>query len=82
MKACKGCGSIAAQCFFMTAKQLTPKEIQVIQLIEQNKTNAQIAEVLQLSVRTIETHRKNIYRKVNCHSTLSLIKWAYEHKII
>jgi two-component system, NarL family, nitrate/nitrite response regulator NarL len=66
----------------MTAIKLTPKEIQVIQLIEQNKTNVEIAVALQLSVRTIETHRKNIYRKLNCHNTLSLIKWAYENKLI
>lgn len=66
----------------MTTIRLTSREIQVIQLIEKNNSNIQIAAIIGLSIRTIETHRKNIYRKINCHNTLSLIKWAYENGII
>ena len=42
----------------------------------------QIAEHLFLSERTVETHRKNIFRKTNTASVIGLIKFAYEHKLV
>lgn len=61
---------------------LTGREIEIIQLIEKEMTNKQIAETLFLSERTVETHRKNIFRKTNTSSVIGLIKFAYEHKLI
>ncbi len=62
--------------------RLTGREIEIIQLIEKELSNKQIAEKLFLSERTIETHRKNIFRKTNTGSVIGLVKYAYEHKLI
>ncbi len=61
---------------------LTGREIEIIKLIEKELSNKQIAEHLFLSERTVETHRKNIFRKTNTSSVIGLIKYAYEHKLI
>ena len=61
---------------------LTTREIEIIQLIEKEKSNKQIADQLFLSERTVETHRKNIFRKTKTSSLIGLIKYAYEHKLI
>jgi two-component system nitrate/nitrite response regulator NarL len=61
---------------------LTAREKEIIQLIEKELSNKQIAEKLFLSERTVETHRKNIFRKTNTSSVIGLVKYAYEHKLI
>ncbi len=61
---------------------LTIREIEIIRLIEKEYSNKKIAETLFLSERTVETHRKNIFRKTRTSSLIGLIKYAYEHKII
>lgn len=61
---------------------LTAREIEIIALIEKEFNNKQIADALFISERTVETHRKNIFRKTSTNSVLGLIKYAYEHKLI
>lgn len=61
---------------------LTPREIEIVKLIEKEYSNAQIAETLFISERTVETHRKNIFRKTNTKSVVGLIKYAIEKKIL
>lgn len=61
---------------------LTDREIEIIRLIEKEYSNKQIAETLFISERTVETHRKNIFRKTNTGSIIGLVKYAYEHKLI
>ena len=61
---------------------LTGREIEIIRLIEKELNNKQIAETLFISERTVETHRKNIFRKTNTNSVIGLVKYAYEHKLI
>jgi two-component system, NarL family, nitrate/nitrite response regulator NarL len=61
---------------------LTAREIEIIKLIEKEYNNKQIAETLFLSERTVETHRKNIFRKTKTSGVIGLIKYAYEHKLI
>ena len=61
---------------------LTTREIEIVRLIEKELSNKQIAEQLFLSERTVETHRKNIFRKTNTASVIGLVKYAYEHKLI
>lgn len=61
---------------------LTDREIEIIRLIEKEYNNKQIAEELFISERTVETHRKNIFRKTNTNSVIGLVKYAYEHKLI
>lgn len=62
--------------------QLTVREKEIIQLMEKEFSNKQIADTLFISERTVETHRKNIFRKTNTNSVLGLIKYAYQHKIV
>jgi two-component system, NarL family, nitrate/nitrite response regulator NarL len=64
------------------AVHITNREKQLIALIEKDLTNKQIAETLCISPLTVETHRKNIFRKTGTSNALSLVKWAYEHKIL
>ncbi|RYY67393.1 MAG: response regulator transcription factor [Chitinophagaceae bacterium] len=61
---------------------LTDREIEIIGLIEKEQSNKQIAGQLYISERTVETHRKNIFRKTGTNSVLGLIKYAYEHRLI
>jgi DNA-binding NarL/FixJ family response regulator len=61
---------------------LTTREIEIIGLIEKELSNRQIAEKLFISERTVETHRKNIFRKTGINTVLGLIKYAYEHKLL
>lgn len=61
---------------------LTTREIEIIRLIEKEYNNKLIAETLFISERTVETHRKNIFRKTNTSSVIGLVKFAYEHKLI
>ncbi|RZK49532.1 MAG: response regulator transcription factor [Pedobacter sp.] len=61
---------------------LTNREIEIIRLIEQELSNKQIANALFISERTVETHRKNIFRKTGTQSVVGLLKYAYEHKLI
>ena len=61
---------------------LTAREIEIIGLIEKEFSNKKIAETLFISERTVETHRKNIFRKTNTNSVIGLVKYAYEHKLV
>ncbi len=61
---------------------LTDRETEIIRLIEKEYSNKQIAETLYISERTVETHRKNIFRKTNTNSVIGLVKYAYEHRLI
>ena len=61
---------------------LTSREQEIVRLIEKEYNNKQIAETLFISERTVETHRKNIFRKTNTNSVIGLVKYAYEHKLI
>ncbi len=65
-----------------TETHLTIREIEIISLIEKEQNNKQIADALFISERTVETHRKNIFRKTKTNSLIGLIKYAYEHKIV
>lgn len=61
---------------------LTQREIEIIRLIEKEKSNKEIADTLGISERTVETHRKNIFRKTKLSTVVGLIKYAYEHRLI
>ncbi|MBX2932245.1 MAG: response regulator transcription factor [Chitinophagaceae bacterium] len=61
---------------------LTSREVEIIKLIEKECSNKEIANKLFISERTVETHRKNIFRKTGTSSVIGLIKYAYEHNLI
>ena len=55
---------------------LTPREVAVAKLLVQDMTNADIADALHISIRTVEGHRMNILRKLNVKSVVGLTKYA------
>lgn len=61
---------------------LTKREKEIIKLIAEENTNSMIAEKLFISEHTVESHRKNIFRKTNAKSIVGLIKYAYENKLV
>lgn len=61
---------------------LTPRELEIIRLIAQERTTAEISRQLYLSEKTVETHRKNIGRKTGAKTAISLLKYAREHGLI
>jgi DNA-binding NarL/FixJ family response regulator len=61
---------------------LSKREVEVLALIAEGFTNAEIADKLFTSKRTIETHRQNILEKTGAKNTANLIKYAIGHKII
>lgn len=62
--------------------KLTERELEILKLIAQEYSNAQIAETLFISERTVETHRKNMLRKTNNKTVVGLMKYAMERQLI
>ena len=62
--------------------KLTEREREVLVLIAEGKSNKEIASHLDLGVRTVETHRERIMRKLNIHSVAGLTKFAIAHGLI
>jgi two-component system, NarL family, nitrate/nitrite response regulator NarL len=63
-------------------EELTPRELEIIKLIYEDLSNKMIADKLFISERTVETHRRNIYRKTNTQTVVGLLKIARERKIV
>lgn len=61
---------------------LTPREREVLQLVAEGKSNKEVAQMLNLSVYTVETHRSNIMEKLNLHGVPELILYAVRKGII
>ena len=57
--------------------KLTPREIDILKLIAQNKKTKEIAEILFISVNTVQSHKKNLYSKLNIHSVSELVTYAF-----
>lgn len=62
--------------------KLTPREQEVLTLIAEGQTNAEIANNLYISVKTVDRHRENIMRKLNMHSRIDLVKYAIKTGLI
>jgi two-component system response regulator NreC len=61
---------------------LTPRETEVLGLLARGYTNRQIADLLTLSVRTVESHRANLMDKLDLHSRVELVRYATENKLL
>lgn len=61
---------------------LTPREREILQLIAEGKTNKEVANILHLSVHTVDAHRGNILQKLNLHGIPELILYAVRKGII
>lgn len=64
------------------ASALTPREREVLQLLAEGKATREIAALLNLSVRTVETHRQQIMNKLNLHKAAELVKYAIREGMI
>lgn len=59
---------------------LTKREVSVLKLICEEKTNEQIGKKLKISKRTVDTHRANLLRKTKSKNTIGLFKYALKRK--
>ena len=64
------------------AEALTQREIDVLRLLARGNTNRQIAELLNLSIRTVESHRANLMGKLGLASRVELVTYAEEHGLL
>ncbi len=62
--------------------RLTPREREIVQLLAEGKSTKEVAVVLGLSVKTAETHRSNIMRKLQLHSVSDLVLYAVRNNIV
>jgi two-component system response regulator NreC len=61
---------------------LTPREVEVLRLIAQGHTNRQIADLLHIGVRTVESHRANLMGKLGLRSRVELVRYASKHGLL
>lgn len=63
-------------------QKLTARELQVLQLIAEGGTNRQVAEKLGLAIKTVDTHRMRLMRKLDIHDQTTLVKFALREGIV
>jgi DNA-binding NarL/FixJ family response regulator len=61
---------------------LTPREREIVQLLSEGRSSKEVATVLGISVKTAETHRANIMRKLDLHTVSGLVRYAVRNQII
>jgi DNA-binding NarL/FixJ family response regulator len=61
---------------------LTPREEEVVKLIAEAHTNAQIAEILHLAEKTVESHRANVLRKLGMRDRVELVRYAIRRGLV
>jgi two-component system, NarL family, response regulator NreC len=66
----------------IAGQDLTPREIDVLRLVAQGYTNREAAEVLALSVRTVEHYRANLMDKLSMRSRAELVSYAFDHQLL
>ena len=62
--------------------RLTDRQREIVQLLAEGKSSKEVASALGLSVKTAETHRANIMRRLDCHSVTALVRYAIRNHII
>ena len=62
-------------------QSLTAKEREVVQLLAEGKSSKEAADVLNVSTKTLETHRSNIMRKLGCHSVTDVVRYAIRNHL-
>ena len=64
------------------ALRLTPRQREIVQLLAEGKNSREIAATLGTTFKTVETHRANIMRRLECHSVTELVRYAIRNDII
>jgi DNA-binding NarL/FixJ family response regulator len=67
---------------FVNKMKLTEREIEIIRLLAIGQSSADIAATLHLSTHTVNTHRKNILRKLEISSTVELVRFAHDNNFL
>ncbi|OFX22285.1 MAG: hypothetical protein A2033_07375 [Bacteroidetes bacterium GWA2_31_9] len=62
--------------------ELTHREIEVLKLIVKELNCKQIAEELHISIHTVQSHRKNLYKKTKSKTIIGLVNYAHTQKLI
>ena len=66
----------------MRTNRLTSREREIVQLLSEGKSSKEVASSLDISVKTVETHRANIMRKLEIHSVSELVRYAVRNQIV
>ena len=64
------------------ALRLTPRQREIVQLLAEGKNSREIAAALGTTFKTVETHRANIMRRLECHSVTELVRYAIRNDLI
>jgi DNA-binding NarL/FixJ family response regulator len=62
--------------------RLSGRQREVVQLLAEGKSSKEVATLLDVSVKTVETHRANIMNRLNCHSVTDLVRYAIRNHIV
>jgi len=62
--------------------RLSPREVQIVQLVAESKANKEVANILNISVKTVESHRAHIMEKLGLHSVAELVRYAVRNNIV
>jgi DNA-binding NarL/FixJ family response regulator len=62
--------------------RITGREREIVELLAEGKRSHEVATLLALSIKTVDTHRSNILRKLNCNSVTELVRYAVRNHII
>jgi DNA-binding NarL/FixJ family response regulator len=65
-----------------TLQLLTPREIEILRLVAEGRTNQEIADQLTLSIKTVQTHRANVMEKLDLRDITHLVRFAVRHGLI
>ncbi|WP_415060498.1 response regulator [Flavobacterium sp.] len=72
----------ASENYEITNTLLTDRELEILKLISMEYSGKEISEELFISANTVETHRKNLIKKLNVKNTIGLVKYAIKHNLI
>ena len=64
------------------ADRLTPRQCEVVLLLAKGRSTKEVAALLNISIKTAETHRANLMRRLACHSLSELVRYALRNQII
>ena len=75
-------GRVARRRHREPSEPLTPRELEVVKLIAEAYTNKQIAETLKLSEKTVESHRANVFGKLDMRDRVELVRYAIRRGLV
>jgi len=75
-------GTMNASSLAQALRVLTPREVEVLRLVAEGRTNQEIADQLTLSIKTVQTHRANVMEKLELRDITHLVRFAIHHGLI